>query len=330
MHILVTGGTGFIGSQVVKQLVAHGHSVRCTVRRKSSTRRLRGLPYEKVVADVRERLPILEAVNGCDAIIHCASLSNWKDLNSPALRSIILEGTQNLIDAAIAQDARLVYVSSAAALGASQSPHQLRTGEDEFNLNRRHYRYAALKADADALCREAVRERGADIINVHPVETYGPGDTQFVTASTLRDFVSGPLCLTTRGGMSVAHVDDVAAGIVAACERGKAGANYILGGENCTLSQLAAITQAYCGTNFRELCIPRTLVLLLAWAFRCTPFTRAQTLATQYRYAAHYWFYDAAATTEQLGVSFRSAEDTLHATLKWLQKQPHGIRIPKS
>ncbi len=326
MQILVTGGTGFIGSHVVKQLVAQGHSVRCTVRRKSHTRRLRGLAYEKIVADVRERLPMLEAVNGCDAVIHCASLSNWKDLSSPELRSIILDGTQNLIDASIAQGARLVYVSSAAALGASRDPHQLRTANSEFNLNPKRYRYAALKAEADRLCLEAVQSRGANIVCVHPAETYGPGDTQMVTASTLRDFVSGPICLTTHGGMSVAHVEDVAAGIIAACERGRSGQKYILGGENSTLSQLATITQAYCGTQLREFCIPRSLVLLLAFVFRCTPFVRAQTLATQYRYAAHYWFYDTESTQTQLGVQFRSAEETLHDTLKWLQKQNHGIR----
>ena len=329
MHILVTGGNGFIGSHVVKKLIEAGHTVRCTLREKSSTRRLRGLPYEKVIADVRNRMSILEAVNGCDAIIHCASLSNWKDLNSPQLKSIILEGTQNLIDAAIAQGARLVYVSSAAALGASSDPMQLRTASSEFNLSAKRYRYAALKAEADRMCMDAVADLGADIVCVHPTETYGPGDTQLVTASTLIEFAAGPVCLTTQGGTSVAHVEDVAAGIVAACEKGKTGTKYVLGGENCTFSRLAQITQSLSGTQYREVRVPRFLILLVAFVFRCTPFNKARTLATKYNYAAHYWFFDNQPTIEQLGVEFRSAESTLKSTIQWLKHRPNGIRTPK-
>jgi dihydroflavonol-4-reductase len=329
MHILVTGGNGFIGSHVVKQLLELGHSVRCSVRPKSNLRKLRGLPYEKVVADVRDRLAILEAVNGCDAVIHCASLSNWADLHSPELKSIILDGTRHVIDACVAQGARLIYVSSAAALGASKDPFHLRNPGSSFNLPPRRYRYAALKAEADLLCMEAVHSRGADITCVHPTETYGPGDTQYVTASTLRDFVSGRVCLTTVGGMSVAHVEDVATGIVAALLRGQPGRKYILGGENCTLSRLAHITQELCGTQLREVRIPRSLVLIGAAAMACTPFVKAQVMATKYRYAAHYWFFDTTATIDELGVEFRSATATLQSTIHWLKHRPDGIHIHK-
>lgn len=325
MHILVTGGNGFIGSQVVKQLVANGHNVRCSFRETSDRRRLKGLPYEVVIADVRNRLSILEAVNGCDAIIHCASLSNWKDLNSPTLSSIIIEGTRNLIDAAMAQGARMVYVSSAAALGASRDPLQLRTANSEFNLSRRAYKYAALKAEADRMCMEAVKMHGADIITVHPTETYGPGDDQHVTASTLIEFARGKACLTTKGGTSVVHVEDVAAGIVAACEKGKTGAKYVLGGENCTISRIAEITRSVCGLPFHEIRIPQWLLLLIAFGFQLSPFTKAKTLAIKYRYAAHYWYFDNTPTIEALGVKFRSPEETLRATINWLKTQPNGI-----
>ena len=330
MHILVTGGNGFIGSHVVKRLIEHGHTVRCSLRSKSNLIKLRGLPYEKVIADVRDRFSILEAVNGCDAVIHCASLSNWKDLNSPELNSIILEGTQNVIDAAVAQGARLVYVSSAAALGASGDPLQIRTAQSEFNLNPRLYRYAYLKSEAEKLCMQAFKQQKADIICVHPTETYGPGDTHYVTASTLIEFANGPLCLTTDGGTSVAHVDDVATGIVAACEKGVAGSKYILGGENCTFSKMAAITQELCGTNHKEVRIPKWLLRFVAFCFRNSPFVKAQVLATKYQYATHFWYFDNTPTLEALGVEFRSPEATLKSTIQWLKHRPDAIRPPKN
>lgn len=321
MRILVTGGNGFIGSTVVRLLHERGYTVRCTLRKTSNTERLNGIPFEQAIADIRDKQSLEQASIDCDAIIHCASLSNWKDLGSPKLESIIVGGTQNILEISQEKQIRMVYLSSAAALGASMEPYEIRGPDSPFNLNPKKYRYAAYKARAETLCLEAGNKKQNDVVVVHPTETYGPGDTQLVTASTLMDFSTGPVCLTCKGGTSVVHVKDVAMGIIAALERGQSGEKYILGGENVSISELASITQEINGTHFPEIKIPCFLIRIFVNIFTVVRIPALQPLLMKYRYATHYWYFDNSKSIKHLGITFRSAKDTLADTLSWLKVQ---------
>ena len=319
MRVLVTGGNGFIGSTVVRMLCEKGHTVRCTLRKTSNLARLEGLSYEQAIADIRDIDSLKSAVEGCDAIIHCASLSNWKDLGSPELESIVVGGTRNLIDILSENPIRMVYLSSAAALGASATTTEIRNESSTFNLDPKKYRYAAYKAEAEKLSLRAV-EDGKDIVIVNPVETYGPGDTKGVTASTLIEFTAGPLCLVCDGGTSVVHVEDVANGIVAALERGQAGSKYILGGENVTITEIAKIAQQCAGTKYPTLRVPAFVLKGFVALFSVIMIPALQSVLTKYRYATHYWYFDNSRTIRDLGVTFRSAKETIADTMAWIKK----------
>ena len=319
MRVLVTGGNGFIGSTVVRKLHEKGETVRCALRKTSRLDRLQGLSYEKAVADIRDRESLRAAIRGCDAVIHCASLSNWKDLGSPELESIVVDGTRNLIELIKGTNIRMVYVSSAAALGAGRDASEIRNAESSFNLAPGQYRYAAYKSRAEQLCLDAVRHDGANIVIVNPVETYGPGDTAGVTASTLREFTSGPLCLVCKGGTAVAHVEDVACGTVAALEKGQSGKKYILGGDNVSICEMAAIAQRCAGTHYPTLTVPAFLIRGFVGLFNVIRIPALQPLLTKYRYATHYWYFDNTETLKELGVTFRSAEATIADTMQWLE-----------
>lgn len=319
MRVLVTGGNGFIGSTVVRMLHENGHTIRCTLRENSDTRRLEGVPFEKAIADIRDIESLRAAIADCDAVIHCASLSNWKDLGSPELESIIIGGTENLLEILKKEKIRMVYVSSAAALGAGKSPETIQTSKSLFNLDPEKYRYAACKNKAEKLCLEAVERYQLDIVIVNPVETYGPGDTALVTASTLLDFSKGPVCLTCKGGTSVAHVEDVAAGIIAALEKGRTGEKYLLGGDNVSIAEIAALTQQINGTHFPTIQIPSFLMRGFVALFHWIRIPALQPVITKYRYATHYWYIDNSQTLQELGVNFRSAKDTIADTLNWLK-----------
>ncbi|MCG8528736.1 MAG: NAD-dependent epimerase/dehydratase family protein [Opitutales bacterium] len=317
MRVLVTGASGFIGSHVVKKLLSVGYQVRLTHRKHSNLYRLDGLDVEKSIADVRDPESMERALSGCRAVIHCASLSNWKDLLSPALREIIVDGTRIIADYCQKNSIRMVYVSSAAALGASKFSPEIRHRESEFNLDPDQFTYAALKSEADNLCSTKTEE-GADIVMVHPVETYGPGDDQMVTASTLKDFLSLPICVTCDGGTSIAHVEDVANGIVAALERGKSGNKYILGSENLSILELAELTLKVADRKKPIVKIPRRLLnLLIDTMFRIPlPFFRENR--AKLRYATYYWYFETEPCLKELGVPFRSAEKIVEETVNWL------------
>jgi dihydroflavonol-4-reductase len=322
MKVFVTGGNGFIGSVVVRQLAADGHAVVCLLRPTSNIDRLAGLEHERADGDVRDLDSLRAAMAGCEAVIHLASLSSWDLIDSPEMKDVVLGGTQNVLEAAAGLgNPRVVFVSSVTAVGATAEPKPL----DEtapYNLaSERGLTYAQYKHQAEALCASAV-ERGQDVVIVNPAEVYGPNDTAFVTASNLIDFASSNPVLVCRGGTSVAFVDDVALGIVRAMERGRAGERYILGGPNVTLEQLAQETLAILARSARVWVLPNPLIRAV------TKVATGLRIKLPYNprvipYATRYWFVDSSKAQRELGVSFRSARATLEPTLAWLREAGH-------
>lgn len=320
MKVCVTGGNGFIGSRAVRQLVADGHAVRCVLREKSDTQRLEGTAYERVRGDVRDAESMRSAVAGCDAIVHLASPSSWNDINSPLLEAVVEEGTSNVLAAARAAQAKVVFCSSITAIAASSQPVVF-DETAEFNLTDRRLRYAHCKHAAELLCRKAAQE-GQSVVIVNPGEVYGPDDTGFITAGNLVDIAKGSPVLVTRGGATVVYVDDVAAGIARALERGRSGERYILTGENLSIPELAKLTLRLLGLERPVWALPTPLIDAIARAGTALhiplPFN-----ASVIPYATRYWYMSNRKAVEELGVSFRGAEEALAPTLEWLKQAGH-------
>ena len=241
MRVFVTGGNGFIGSRVCRELVARGHSLVCLLRPTSKTDRIDDLHFERAGGDVRDILPSLRAgMNGCDATVHLAAPSDWHVAEGPYLDDVIVNGARRVLVAASGLSAhRVVLISSSAAINASERPIVF-DERTEFDVRDPALFYAHAKHRAELVARAAF-EGGANVVIVNPGEVYGPGDTALGTASHLIDFAKSVPVLVCDGGTSVVHVEDVARGIVAALERGRAGERYILGGENLTIRQMAEL-----------------------------------------------------------------------------------------
>src|SRR5262249_59107365 len=124
----------------------------------------------------------------------------------------------------------------------------------------RQLSYSRHKRAAEAMCLEATKDGGPDVIIVNPAEVYGPNDTALITACNLIDFAKSKPVLVCSGGTSVVHVDDVALAIVRALEKGKAGERYILGGENLTVRQLAELCLELLGQKKKIVQIPNSVI----------------------------------------------------------------------
>jgi dihydroflavonol-4-reductase len=320
MKVLVTGGNGFIGSVVVRALLAGKHHVRCLLRKKSKTERIEGLPYERIEGDVRDATAVRAAMEGCGAAIHLAGLSAWNEIDSPLMDEVVQGGTRHVLDAARSQPEgerpRVVYVSSASAIAASSKP-EIFDETAEYNIPDR-LNYARCKHRAEAICLAAARD-GVPVVIVNPGEVYGPNDTGLVTACNLVDFAKSSPVMVCNGGISVVHVEDVAQGIVSAMERGRSGERYILSGERLTLRQFAALTLEILGQKKAIMTVPNPVIEMLAWLGRAShlplPFN-----AHVIPYATRYWFTDSSKAQRELGVKFRSARETLAPTLQWLKE----------
>jgi dihydroflavonol-4-reductase len=319
MTILVTGGSGFIGSVVVRMLLERGYQVRCLLRPTSNTKRLTTLDYERVEGDVRELTTILAGMDGCQAVIHLACLSAWDRIDSPEMEDVAVGGTRTVLDAAgKLGNVRVVFVSSITAVGATSAPWLLDEDTSYNLLTTKGLTYSHAKHRAEMLCQQAVRA-GLDVVIVNPAEVYGPNDTALVTAGNLVDFATSNPVFVCHGGTSIAYVDDVAVGAVHALEKGRRGERYILGGPNLTLSELARLCLNILGKKPCVITLPNGVIKTL---------TRVATtlrIPLPYNpraipYATRYWFVDSGKAQRELDTRFRSARDTLAPTLAWLQQ----------
>jgi dihydroflavonol-4-reductase len=290
MKFFVTGGNGFIGSVVVRELVQKGHSVRCMMRASSKSDRIDGLAFERVTGDVRDYDSLVRGMQGCDGVLHLASLSAWSDIHSPQMKEVVLDGTDNVLRAAEASGKlKVVFVSSILAVNASDEPKVFDEAA-QVDVDVSELAYSRYKLDAEKLCLDAAG-RGLPVVIVNPAEVYGPHDTGMITAKNLIDFAKSWPVMVCKGGTAVVHVDDVAKGIIAAFEKGKSGERYILGGDNLTIRELAELTNDILGKKKWTVTFPNGFIKGL------TKVATSVKLPLPYDhnvipYATKYWFVD--------------------------------------
>jgi dihydroflavonol-4-reductase len=318
MRVFVTGGNGFIGSYVVRRLVDQGHSVRCLLRKTSKTDRIEGTRYERIEGDVRDLESVRAGMKDCDAVIHLASLSNWNDIDSPLMTEVVVGGTKNILEVAKDGKIRVVFVSSILAVNGSTEPKTFDESA-EWTLADSKLSYSHCKRAAEKLCLDAFKNDAIPVVIVNPGEVYGPKGTELITACNLLDFAKSKPVLVCTGGTSVVYVEDVAAAIAAAVQKGRPGERYILGGENLTVKQLAELTLELLGQKKTIVTVPNGFLRGLASVAQKLhipmPFNTHVV-----PYATKFWFMDSSKAQRELGVSFRSARETLTPTLHWLKE----------
>ena len=326
MRVFVTGGTGFIGSRVVRELVGRGFKVRCLVRPTSRLQRLGGLDVELVTGDITDSSGLAAAASGCRACIHLAAVSGWSSHARSDLKDIIVGGTARLVDALRASSVtRLIYVSSSAAIDGTHIP-QLLDERSSFSLQGSDLTYAIAKHRAEQLASAAARS-DFEVVVVNPAETYGPDDDDWITAGSIRDALTGMPPLAVHGGTSLAHVDDVAGGIVAALERGRSGERYILGGDNLTIAEIVTLVHEIAGIGKPVVTVPFWTLRLAVAASRACGFKPPVEPAVL-GYLCRYWFMDSSKAQRELGYRPRSARDTLAPVVRWILSQARPSTTP--
>jgi dihydroflavonol-4-reductase len=227
MLTLVTGATGLVGNNVVRLLVERGERVR-VLARDPNDKSLAGLPLDVVAGDVCDPAAVRRAVGGVDRIIHSAGRVQLGWTGLELHQSVNVEGTRNVAQAAQEAGVRMVHVSSvdALGLGSLEQPADEECPAEGSVL----CPYVVTKRQAERLVTESVAE-GLDAVIVNPVYMFGPWDWKPSSGRMILQVARGMVLLAPPGGNDFADVRDVAAGILAAAERGESGRKYILGGE---------------------------------------------------------------------------------------------------
>lgn len=254
MKVLVTGASGFIGSQLTRLLVRQGHDVRVLRRATAKTLMLDDLSVEHVLGDILETETVDRAVAGCELVFHAAGLSSYWRAQRDQIYRVNVEGTRVVMDACLRTGVpRVVHTSSVAAIGVRRdAPADENTPFDAFSAA---WAYGDSKHRAELEVRRAV-ERGLNAVIVNPAAVIGPGDHYLISSSMIVEFARRPIPAVPRGGVCLADVDAVVQGHLSAAERGRTGERYILGGQNLTNLEVATTICEIAGRRPPRFTIP--------------------------------------------------------------------------
>lgn len=323
MKALVTGGTGFVGSHIVRALTEQGHSARVLHRRSSKLLALEGLDYESALGDITDPDSLRAACAGCDWVFHVAAVADYWRADREHMFRVNVDGTRAVLDAAReAGVKRVVFTSSTAAVGLREDAP---TDESvPFNLPVERFPYGYSKVLAEAACQEAVAA-GQEVVIVNPVIVIGPGDLNQISGSfVLQTARLQWLTPTTSGGAAFIDVRDVAAAHIAAAERGTPGERYLLSTANYSYDEWFAIIADVLDVARPRLRTPDFVLPPLAAAVDglARLGISLPVDANQIRLGARNVFVDASKAHNQLGPPRIDMHQSLHDTYDWYRK--HG------
>ena len=326
-NYLITGATGFLGRAVVQLLLAHGCRVLALV--KNSDPLICTLPNHVAVfyGDLtdKESLRDFFAAGGDSfCVLHCAGIVSIASKPDEAIYRVNVQGTRNIVDLSREFGAgRLIYVSSVHAIPEKPAPETI-TEPDRFAPDEILGDYGKSKAMATALVLEAA-QNGLNASVVLPSGIIGPGDlARGNMTRMLLAFCRGRLPLGVKGGYDFVDVRDVAAGVLACTERGKAGDCYILSGHYASIQDLLALTASLLGRKVPRLCAPAALASCAAPIFEKIgqlrgerPFFTPYSIAVL-RSNGHF---SNAKAVGALGFHARPLRETLQSMILWFQGQ---------
>ncbi|MBW4575821.1 MAG: NAD-dependent epimerase/dehydratase family protein [Aphanothece sp. CMT-3BRIN-NPC111] len=264
IRAFVTGGTGFIGANLVRLLLEEGYAVRSLVRANSSLDNLRDLDVEIVKGDLNDP-DLWRQMLGCQVLFHVAAhYSLWQADQEALYRHNVL-GTRNVLAAARkAGIERIVYTSSVAAIGVgAQGEIVDETHQSPVEELIGHYKKSKFLAEQEAM--RAARA-GLDVVVVNPSTPIGPLDIKPTpTGDIILRFLRRQMPFYVDTGLNFIDVRDVARGHLLALEKGQAGDRYILGHQNLSLKQLLDQLAQLTGYSAPQHTVPAWLPLSVAW-----------------------------------------------------------------
>ena len=265
--ILVTGASGFVGAAVAKSLVAAGHPVRVLVRPTSPRTNIADPRLDVAVGDLRDAGSIERAMQDVRVLFHVAADYRLWARHPEEIIHTNVEGTRALMAAALRTGVeRVVYTSSVATLKARPGGEP---SDETFPLDAAHavgaYKYS--KVAAERAVEAMVAEQNLPAVIVNPSTPIGPGDVRPTpTGRIIIEAAAGRMPAYVDTGLNFVHVDDVAAGHIAAWQKGRIGERYILGGQNVLLGDMLRDIAQRVGRKPPRVRLPRRLIFPIAYA----------------------------------------------------------------
>lgn len=321
--MLVAGGSGLLGNNIIRSAIARGHQVASLGRSNKGHPGLVDLDVEVITANVADIESLNRKVIGrFDAIVNSAAHIHigWDQLEQSS--KINRDGTRNLLSVAERMRSKFIQVSTvnALALGRREQPADEETmGDGQVPCT-----YVTTKRAADAEVARA-HFHGQHVVTVHPGFMLGPWDWNPSSGKMIQALQS-PLLLSPSGGCSVCEPRDVASTILDAIDVAPNGSRFILAGENLTYLDLWRRISSNLGTTkaITHMRLPeRIAVALICNLLRGCTGKEGDVNSASIKMSSQFHWYDSQRAIDELGYRYRSADESISSAVQWLRN--HGM-----
>jgi dihydroflavonol-4-reductase len=316
---LVTGGSGFLGSHLVRALAERGDDLRLLARRSSNLDHLAAIEFERAGGDVTDRRAVRKAMQRVDRVFHVAGRTSLRGADRDAVFATNLHGARNVFEAALeAGVERVIHTSSVGAIGVAK-PHGTADETTPFEIGHLGFAYVNSKHEAEL---EAFRlaARGLPVVIVNPSFVLGPDDPTRTSMGLVRRFCLQRIPAYVDGALNIVDVRDVAQGFLLADRKGKVGERYILGGRNFTLKRLFADLARIARVPPPPIKLPGGVATAGVRAAALTGLP-LPIIEDEVRSATMWWTYRNTKARRELGFAPRPHEQTLEDAVRWQQAE---------
>ena len=315
---LVTGATGHVGNVLVRRLLERGEKVRALILPGESCESIHGLDVEAVEGDVLNVDAVFESMRGVKGIFHLAGVISIMPGPNPLIHKVNVNGTKNIIRAALKHGKKLIYTSSI---------HAIQRVEDgiidekiPYDMNNPYGAYDRSKAEATLEVLNAAHS-GLEAVVTCPTGVIGPYDFRgSMMGAVIHDAAKSKPTLYVDGAYDFVDVRDVADGLISAAENGKRGESYILSGQKISVRYMLETVREVTGRNFFQMKVPFDLAKFAA-VFTPMYYQLANETPRFTPYSLEVLQSNSnishAKATKELGYSPRSLYESIKDTVKW-------------
>lgn len=320
MKIFITGATGYVGSQLANRLTMQGEEINILVRDVHAANIPKGKNINVFKGDITYPESIALAIKGCTQVYHCAAVAKFSLADRNALFDINVNGTKNILQASLtANIQKLVFTSSAAVFGPSLT---IPLTENDCRLEPFESDYDISKHLAENLVREFV-SKGLNAVIVNPSRVYGPGPDTYSNAVNrmIQKFLNKKMLLFPKIGKyttNYCYINDVVNGHIMAMQKGRAGENYILGGENVSYDKLLNLIIQYAAIKNYILKVPVPLAKIFASLSRFVNKSTELSPSLITRFAKHRML-NSEKAIKDLDYHITSFDDGIKTTIDYLK-----------
>ena len=321
--ILITGGTGFLGTHLVRQFLDAG-AKNLRVMASSVPDWMTDAGVEAFAGSVTKHEDVAEATKNCEAIYHLAGKVSFAYDGAAQMNKIHVEGTRLLCEAAKENKVKNFILASSSGTSAITADGEItdETYPQPVEILTK-WAYYASKYYQEKTARQVFKDKGDRLVILNPSLLLGSGDERLSSTKVVLDFMAKKLPITPTGGLNFVDARDAANAFLNALDKGRHGERYLLGAVNWKVSEFFARLERLSGVSAPMFKVPKAVAIagsnfissLYKTFDKPAPFEASEVEMGEY-----FWYFDSSKAAEELGFTTREPAETLQDTIKYLRE----------